>query len=390
MTIPLHRLLLLLPIFSVLPVMADVPSTDSIKSVMKQVADWQIEHIGEVYDHKYTKRPHHPAAWTSGALYVGMLKWAAMANDDSYYAWMRAIGEQQQWKLNRNLYFADDHCVGQMYIELYRKYGAPEMIAPTIAQFDRIMAEPSTNSLVWIPKTVPERWSWCDALFMAPPVWAKLSSVTGDAKYRDWMFEEFKTTTDYLYDKEENLYYRDNRFLEKRHNGHKIFWSRGNGWVFGGLTLILPEIPKGSEQHAYFLNRYEKMASKLITIQTKDGYWAMSLLEADTYPTPETSGTAFFCYGLAWGINNGILDRKTYEPAVLKAWDALNRCITPEGMLSYVQPIGASPGEAWPDKTEVYGTGAFLAAGSEVYRLMELTNKPSAKELRIVPETIAN
>ena len=95
----------------------------------------------------------------------------------------------------------------------------------------------------------------------------------------------------------------------------------------------------------------------------------MSLLGQEHYPTPETSGSSFFTFGLAWGINQGILDAETYEPVVRKAWNAMCNCITENGMLGYVQPIGAAPGKAWPDKSEVYGTGAFLSAGSEVFKL---------------------
>ena len=185
------------------------------------------------------------------------------------------------------------------------------------------------------------------------------------------MFEEYKATTDHLFDPEESLFYRDYRYFERREeNGRKMFWSRGNGWVFGGLALIIDELPPG-EQEDYFVDLFKKMAPAVAALQTSQGHWAMSLLAADLYPTPETSGTAFFTYGLAWGINNGLLDSAQYEPVVMKGWDALVSHITKDGMLGYVQPVGADPGEAWPDKTEVYGTGAFLAAGSEVWRLLD-------------------
>ena len=337
-----------------------------VKKDMKRVADWQIEHFKEPYSRK---KVHHIADWTNGALYVGMDKWAAMADDESYYQWMKSIGVEQQWKLHHRQYHADDHTVGQMYINLYRKYGDKEMIEPTIKQFDFIMYHPSQSKLNWRTPYHQDRWNWCDALFMSPPVWAMLSKTTGDKKYLDFMVSEFKATTDFLFDKKENLYYRDESYMGKLDNGTKIFWARGNGWVFAGLVNILNELEEGTKEYKYFLKIYKKMAKKLLEIQTEKGHWAMSLLGAEFYPTPETSGTSFFTYGLAWGINQGILDKKDYEPAVRKAWNALTNYITEDGMLGYVQPIGAAPGKAWPDKTEVYGSGAFLAAGSEVYKL---------------------
>ena len=111
------------------------------------------------------------------------------------------------------------------------------------------------------------------------------------------------------------------------------------------------------------------MAKKLVQIQTSEGHWAMSLLGQQFYPTPETSGSSFYVYGLAWGINNGILDKASYLPSVQKGWNAVVGHVTEDGMLGYVQPIGAAPGKAWANKTEVYGTGAFLSAGSEVFKL---------------------
>jgi rhamnogalacturonyl hydrolase YesR len=341
---------------------------EEVKTDMKRVADWQIEHFKDTYSSR--KEPHHPLAWTNGALYVGMVKWAEMADNDTYYNWLKSIGEEHKWKLHERKYHADDHTVGQMYCELYRKYGDKEMIAPTIDQFDFIMYHPAISKLNWGTKYNQDRWSWCDALFMSPPVWAQLYNITGEQKYLDFMVEEFKATTDFLFDKKENLYFRDESYMGKLDNGTKIFWGRGNGWVFAGLANILSELNPGSKEYKYFLNIYKKMAKRLLELQTPQGHWAMSLLGQEFYPTPETSGSSFFVFGLAWGINNKVLNKADYENAVIKGWKAMAGYVNEDGMLGYVQPIGAAPGKAWPDKTEVYGAGAFLSAGSEVYKML--------------------
>jgi unsaturated rhamnogalacturonyl hydrolase len=354
-------------LFEIMTISAQTINPADVKKDMKRVADWQIEHYRDTYSNKNT--PHHPLDWTNGALYVGMIKWAAMSGDDSYYEWMKEIGEENEWKLHRRQYHADDHTAGQMYIDLYRKYEDEKMIEPTKTQFEFIMYHPSKSVLNWKTPYHQDRWNWCDALFMSPPVWAKLTNVTGDKKYLDFMVAEYKAATDFLFDKKESFYYRDERYIGMLDNGTKIFWSRGNGWVFAGLANILEELEPGSKEYKYFLKIYKKMAKKLKEIQTPNGHWAMSLLGQEFYPTPETSGSSFFTFGLAYGINKGILDYNTYEPVVRKAWKAMTNCITEDGMLGYVQPIGAAPGESWPDKSEVYGTGAFLSAGSEVFKL---------------------
>lgn len=340
----------------------------AVKKEMIRVADWQIEHFREAYT---KKKPHHIADWTNGALYVGMVKHAETTKKNKYWKWLRSIGNEQNWKLHRRPYHADDHVIGQMFIELYRKYGDPKMIKETQKSFDFIIENPSKEPITLDDYKHLERWTWCDALFMAPPVCAKLSNITGDTKYSDWMMGEFEATKQHLYDFDENLFYRDNSYIGKLAHGNKIFWSRGNGWVFGGLTLLMDEYAEGSKEYEYFKDIYLKMAKKLIEIQTPEGHWAMSLLSQDIYPTPETSGTSFFTFGLAWGINNGLLDKATYLPHIEKAWKSLCGHITKDGMLGYVQPIGAAPGKAWADKTEVYGTGAFLAAGAEIYKMLK-------------------
>lgn len=339
----------------------------AVKQTMKKVADWQIDHFKDTYSNK--NKPHHPLDWTNGALYIGMVKWAAISGDNKYYNWLKNIASEHEWKLHRRPYHADDHTVGQLYLDLYKKFGNKSMIKPTQKQFDFIIYHPSLSKLNWKSPFHQDRWNWCDALFMAPPVLAKLYKTTGEKKYLDFLMSEFKASTDFLFDEKESLYYRDERYFSQRDNGNKIFWSRGNGWVFAGLTNILTELNPDTKEYEYFLEIYKKMAQKLVSLQTPEGHWAMSLLNQKFYPTPETSGSSFFIYGLAWGINQGILDSENYGNSVKRGWHAMTKHITKEGMLGYVQPIGAAPGKAWADKTEVYGTGAFLSAGSEVYKL---------------------
>ena len=243
------------------------------------------------------------------------------------------------------------------------------MIKPTINQFDFILYHPSKSILDWQSPFHHDEWNWCDALFMSPPVWLMASNYTKDRIYKEFIVKEWKATTDYLSDKKKNLYYRDALVLNQFDNGIKIFWVRGNGWVFVGLANLKDELGPKDKDYTYFLKWYKKMAKQLISIQTPDGHWAMSLLGQKFYPTPETIGYSFFFFGLAWGINNGILDKSIYEPAVEKGWNALVSHVNSDGMLADEQTIGAALREAYPDKTEVYGVGAFLSTGFEMYKL---------------------
>ena len=375
----LKNLILLTIFLFVLSLNGQKIEPPEVKKIMEKVADWQIENHNDLKYRAQNKRlsrgKHHMLDWTNGALYVGMSKWAKMADTDKYYEWLKGICQAHEWKLHmRNGYFArvfhaDDHTVGQTYFHLFRKYKDDKMIKPTINQFDFILYHPSKTKMDWKSPFHQDRWNWCDALFMSPPVWVMVSNLTRDRKYIDFMVKEWKATTNHLFDKKENLYYRDGSYFDKLDNGTKIFWGRGNGWVFAGLSNVMDELGPSDKDYPYFLKLYKKMAKKLLEIQTPEGHWAMSLLGQEFYPTPETSGSSFFIFGLAWGINNGILDREIYGSAVQKGWNAMVSYVNSDGMLGYVQAIGAEPGEADPDKTEVYGVGAFLSAGSEVYKL---------------------
>jgi unsaturated rhamnogalacturonyl hydrolase len=354
---------------SVSPFRDDLKKNE-IKKVLKAVADWQIN----------TPLTHPAADWTNAALYVGMVQWAGIAGNDKYFKWLLARAEENSWSYNPpdeplDRYHADDYCVGQTYIELYRKYKDVKMIDPVRAHLDNILKDPAKGSLefVYTDQYWPtERWAWCDAIFMGPTVWAKMANVTGEQKYLDFMFQEFKFTTDYLYDTAEHLYYRDSRyFTMKEANGTKVFWGRGNGWVFAGLPVILKELPADYENKEYFVKIYKDMAAKVLSLQSADGFWHASLLDPASYPNPEMSATAFFVYGFAWGINNGYLDKATYLPAIIKGWKSMVTNVSADGKVGFIQPIGADPKAVTKDMTEVYGVGGFLMAGTEITKLID-------------------
>lgn len=88
--------------------------------------------------------------------------------------------------------------------------------------------------------------------------------------------------------------------------------------MFASLVNLLDELGPNNKDYSYFMKLYKKMANKFISIQTPDGHWAMILLGQKFYPTQETTGSSFFVFGFAWGINNGILDKSIYELAVEK------------------------------------------------------------------------
>ncbi len=335
---------------------APEPVAKSTLAIIRKVADWQLDHMTDT----------DPRGWIRGAFLTGLMAAWRATEDDKYYDAAVEFGQKNDWKLGTSLpeHHADDHCVGQMYTELYEVDPKPERIADVKSRFDWVMAN---------RKPGREDYWWCDSLFMAPTVYARLSKVTGDPKYIDYVTKQWKDSTEFLFDKKEHLYYRDKNYFDKKEkNGKPVFWSRGNGWSFAGLARVIQYLPEDYPDRPYYVDLFKTMADKIVEIQDeRDGLWRSGLLDPDAYPYPETSGSGFFCFGLAWGVNEGILKDPKYEKAARHAWKGLIECVFPDGMLGYTQPVGAAPGQFGPTSTWEFGTGAFLLAGEQMLKMLE-------------------
>jgi len=335
-----------------------VAQPKAVKAAMRKVADWQLARI-----------QNSPSQdWTFATLYLGMMAASDTLQDSRYRAHVQSVAEHYQWTLGPRKIHADDQAVGQSWLWLYQQHPDPKRIAPLRSQFDEIMQLPDDPQ-----KPV---WWWCDALFMAPPVWAQLATLTHDKKYLDAMDHQWHITSDLLWDPQEHLFFRDSGYFNKREkNGQKIFWSRGNGWVMGGLVRVLTFLPQDDPRRPFYVEKFRQMAEKVRDLQSKDGLWRPGLLDAQDYPYAEVSGSAFFVYAMAWGMNHGLLDKAQYRPAVERGWGGLVSHIYQDGRLGSIQPVGAAPGAYAPGASYVFGTGAFLLAGSEVAQLPPASRK---------------
>ena len=320
-----------------------------ILKAMKKVADWQLQHSEGRYN----------TGWTFAALYDGFLAASTTSGDNRYRDRVREVARENHWELGPRFAHADDEAIGLSYLALHAGDKKPDEIAATREGMDKLLARPDD------PKQ--NLWWWCDALYMAPPVLVELSRTSGASRYLDFMDHEWWITSGALYDPAEHLYYRDDRFLTMREaNGKKVFWSRGNGWVLAGLAMVLQRMPSDYPDRKKYESQFKEIAARVASLQQADGLWRTSLLDPGSYPNPEISGSAFFTYGMAWGINHGLLDRKTYLPGVRKAWEGMLTHVYADGRLGSIQPIGAEPGKFKPSSSYVYGVGAFLLAGAEL------------------------
>jgi rhamnogalacturonyl hydrolase YesR len=222
---------------------------------------------------------------------------------------------------------------------------------------------------------VHDYWWWADALYMVMPVMTKMYRLTGDEKYLDKLYENLLYSDSIMLDEETGLYFRDGKYVFPKHksaNGKKDFWARGDGWVLAGLAKVLQDMPENYIRQPFFVHKFTRMARAVAKCQQPKGYWTRSMLDAEHAPGPETSGTAFFCYGLLWGVNHGRLDKKEFAPVIERAWKYLTEtALQQSGKVGYVQPIGerAIPGQTVDANSEAnFGVGAFLLAACEYER----------------------
>jgi unsaturated rhamnogalacturonyl hydrolase len=327
----------------------------AIRKAAQKVADWQLAHAEPIFSQQ----------WTYSALYDGLLAASKTTGDPRYHDAVMKMAARFDWKLlDARFPHADDMALGQSYLDLYLETREPARMTDAKTILDRLIVRPDDpDKLLW--------W-WCDALFMAPPVLTRMSAATGDRRYLDYMDREWWQTSASLYDPAEHLYFRDSRyFTQKEKNGQKIFWSRGNGWVMGAFAKVLEVMPSDYPSRGKYIAQYKQMADRIDAIQGEDGLWRSGLLDPGAYDLPEVSGTAFFTYSLAWGIDHGILDRAKFEPVVERAWAGMLSHVYADGRLGSIQPIDGQPGKFKLSASSVYGVGAFLLAASELDALAQ-------------------
>ena len=350
-------------------------STDEAARVLDQIIKvnnyWQ-EH----------NTPYVRSFWDHAAYHTGNMEAYRLTGRADWYAYTDKWCRHNEWKGAKSndvrnwkyktygeghdfVLFGDWQICFQTYIDMYNLVPAPYKVARAIEVMSHECSMEDTHF-----------WWWADALYMVMPVMTKMYKLTGEVKYLDKLTENFLWSDSLMYDKDEQLYYRDAKYIYPKVktacNEGKSFWARGDGWVLAGLAKVLADMPQDYKNRAIFVQRFRELAEGVARVQRPGGYWSRSMLCEDDAPGPETSGTAFFTYGMLWGVNNGYLDKATYAPVIERAWKYLSEtALQPDGSIGFVQPIGEKPD---PTKTvdahsqAPFGTGAWLLAACEMVR----------------------
>ncbi len=331
-------------------------------------------------------KPEVRSFWDNAAYHTGNMEAYFLTGNEAYRAYSEAWAKHNQWKgaksddkskwkssygeTDEYVLFGDYQICFQTYADLYNLSGDNYKIARAREVMEYEMSTPN-NNYIW----------WSDGLYMVMPVMTKLYKITRNELYLDKLYSYVLYSDSIMYDNEEGLYYRDAKYVYPKHksvNGKKDFWARGDGWVLAGLAKVIKDLPTDYKHRQFFVDKFIAMSKAVAAIQQPEGYWTRSMMDPAHAPGPETSGTAFFTYGLLWGVNNGYLDEATYKPVIDKAWNYLkNKALQKDGRVGFVQPIGekAIPGQIVNEKsTANFGVGAFLLASCEYVRYLESRN----------------
>ena len=312
--------------------------------------------------------------WTRAVYYEGLMALYSVDPQKAYYDYAVDWAIKHKWNLRGGVVATrngDNQACGQTYIDLYLLDKQPERIVNIKASIDSMMR---TNKI--------DDWNWVDALQMAMPVFARLGVVYRDTNYFHRMYEmyaftKYKHGGNGLFNAADGLWWRDKDFVPpyKEPNGRNCYWSRGNGWVVAALVRVLSLLPANDPHRQEYLSDYKAMMKAIVPLQRADGAWNVSLFDPGNFGGKEMTGTSLFVYGMAWGINNGYLDRETYLPVIARAWTAMKESVHENGFLGFVQGTGKEPKESQPvgydhePDFEDFGLGCFLLAGSELYKL---------------------
>jgi unsaturated rhamnogalacturonyl hydrolase len=337
---------------------AGLPTASDLLALLKKVIPYEIQ-LGP-------EDPSWVNKWTEATFYIGVMSAYLATGTPELLTDATNWASKNKWTLlGSPTRSADNQCAGQVYADIYLTNPVAanaSMIANLATNIDAMVASPRPG----IVKADGDDWWWCDALFMAPGAVARLGQISGDAKYYTFLDAMWSATQAGLLDSKTGLFWRDSTFV----NG-SVYWSRGNGWVMGGLVRVLQAQPDGAAGHDAYVRLLKTMAASIVPYQQDDGTWHADLTHPTKHANPETSGTGLITYALAYGINQRLLDRATYLPVVAKAWTALAGAVDSQGRVGYIQATGSAPAAATATETHDYGVGAWVLAASELYRMVK-------------------
>jgi hypothetical protein len=179
-----------------------------------------------------------------------------------------------------------------------------------------------------------------EEILQRPELWSRTDAMTADVEGLAALDSAVRRMADARFDREALLFRADASEL-----GQTRFDAHLNATAFAALTRMIDALPAEDPARLEYVALYREMARPLTRLQSEDGWWRETLGDEDALIDPTAS--ALFVFGLAWGLNTGMLSFNEGEAAALGGWEAL---------------AGSTDQQIWTTDDAARGA-LFLAAG---------------------------
>lgn len=361
--------------FMVLPMSAQNAQQQPVLDAARSVNNYFMKKYADPTEPTFVKKIRPSSLWTRAVYYEGLMALYEIDKNPAYIDYTDRWANFHKWtpRNGTSTCDADDQCCSQTYLDRFMMTGDSAMLKPTIENLQKQMQ----TKIGW--------WTWIDAIQMAMPVYAQMYKITGDRKYLEHGMKMYRWSRNecgggLFNEKGDGLWWRDADYVPpyKEKDGKDCYWSRGNGWVLAAYVRVMNQLSPKDKIYKEVKKDFLTMCNGLAKCQREDGFWNVSLVSPTTYGGKETTGTALFLYGIAWGLQKGYLKEKVFRPIADKAWAAMAKdAVHADGFLGWVQGTGKDPSAGQPvtytkvPDFEDYGIGCFLLGAAEYYKLLD-------------------
>ena len=360
--------------FMVLPMSAQNAQQQPVLDAARSVNNYFMKKYADPTEPTFVKKIRPSSLWTRAVYYEGLMALYEIDKNPAYIDYTDRWANFHKWtpRNGTSTCDADDQCCSQTYLDRFMMTGDSAMLKPTIENLQKQMQ----TKIGW--------WTWIDAIQMAMPVYAQMYKITGDRKYLEHGMKMYRWSRNecgggLFNEKGDGLWWRDADYVPpyKEKDGKDCYWSRGNGWVLAAYVRVMNQLSPKDKIYKEVKKDFLTMCNGLAKCQREDGFWNVSLVSPTTYGGKETTGTALFLYGIAWGLQKGYLKEKVFRPIADKDWAAMAKdAVHADGFLGWVQGTGKDPSAGQPvtytkvPDFEDYGIGCFLLGAAEYYKLL--------------------
>jgi unsaturated rhamnogalacturonyl hydrolase len=321
----------------------------------------------------------------------------------------------QHYKLED--YNIDHVAPAKAVFTLYHRTGQTPRYRGTLdVMREHLKTHPRTNEGGFWHKNRYPHQMWLDGLFMGSPFYAEYGRVFNEPAAFDDVAKQIRLVAKHTYDEKSGLFYhawdeaREQSWADKTTGRSPNFWSRAIGWYAMAIVDVLDQLPADHAARPEIAGIFKKLSDGIIKHQDPATglWWQVTDQGSRKGNYLEATASSMFVYSMAKAINQGVLPRDAYLPAVLKGYEGVIRdfiVTDADGRTKLTRCCKVAGLSADRDGSFEYyisetiidndakGTGPFVLAGIELDRLLAINapaaaiTAPGAATINIFPAT---